>query len=234
MTMEMNFGILLSVWTLGLAVFLLIKIKLPSKKGMVISLIFGAAVSIAYLGIAAEAGSFIINGLLNGIPTFFCSLAVFSVKERYGSIKIISDDKKYSPLISILIAIAVSAVLSVINYFLMKNGNTVDFGINASRLMVCLSPAIYEEMACRAIFTAFCLYIADGEKPTKFLTFTMWFMMCMPHTAAHGYDIASTVILCVLFGLPFTFLQRKRDIASAMISHGLVDAVRFVIFGIGI
>ena len=77
-------------------------------------------------------------------------------------------------------------------------------------------------------------YVIGEEKPTKFQTFTMWFMMCFPHTAAHGYDIVSTVILCVLFGLPFTLLQRKRDLASAMISHGLVDAVRFTVFGLGL
>lgn len=33
-------------------------------------------------------------------------------------------------------------------------------------------------------------------------------------------------------GLPFAILQRKRDITSAMISHGLVDAVRFTLMGI--
>lgn len=77
-------------------------------------------------------------------------------------------------------------------------------------------------------------YVIGEEKPTKFQMFTMWFMMCFPHTAAHGYDIVSTVILCVLFGLPFTLLQRKRDLASAMISHGLVDAVRFTVFGLGL
>lgn len=232
-TMEMNFWILLSVWASGLAVFILVKTKLPSKNGIIVSLILAILVSIAYLGIRAEISFLIFNGLLNGVPTLLCSLAVFSVKEKCGGIKIISTDKKYSPFISILTAIAVAAVLSVINYFLMRNSNTVDFGINASRLMVCLSPAIYEEIVCRAIFAAFCLYITGSEKPTKFMTFTMWFMMCLPHTAAHGYDVVSTVILCVLFGLPFAILQKKRDISSAMISHGLVDAVRFTIFGLG-
>ena len=38
--------------------------------------------------------------------------------------------------------------------------------------------------------------------------------------------------LCVLFGLPFALLQRKRDITTAMISHGIVDAVRFTLLGI--
>lgn len=232
-TMKMNFWVLLSVWASGLAVFLLIKTKLPSEKGIIISVVFAVLVSAAYLGIRAEVSSLIFNGLLNGVPTLLCSLAIFSVKEKCGGIKIISTDKKYSPLISILIAVAAASVLSVINYFLMRNSSTADFGITASRLMVCLSPAIYEEMVCRAIFLAYCVYITGSEKPTKFLTFTMWFMMCLPHTAAHGYDIGSTAVLCILFGLPFAFLQRKRDISSAMISHGLVDAVRFTIFGIG-
>lgn len=154
--------------------------------------------------------------------------------EKQGGIKLISTDKKLSPLISVIIAIDVAAVLSSINFFLMKNSNPTDFEISVSRLIVCLIPAIYEEIVCRAIFMAFSLYVIGEEKPTKFQTFTMWFMMCFPHTAAHGYDIVSTVILCVLFGLPFTLLQRKRDLASAMISHGLVDAVRFTVFGLGL
>ena len=60
----------------------------------------------------------------------------------------------------------------------------------------------------------------------------MYFMMFVPHTVAHGYDFITTIVLAVLFGLPFTILQRKRDIASAMISHGIVDAVRFTLIGL--
>ena len=65
-----------------------------------------------------------------------------------------------------------------------------------------------------------------------FQKFTMYFMACVPHAAVHGYPIKETIVLCVLFGLPFTILQKKRDITSAMISHGLVDAVRFMVTGI--
>lgn len=231
---KMDLWILLSVWASGLSIFLLIKTKLPSKKSIIISAVLAVLVSIAYLGIRAELSTLVLNGLVRGIPTFLCSLAVFSVMEKFGGIKLILTDNKLSPFISIVIAIVVAAVLSVINYFLMKNDNTVDLGISVSRLIVCLSSAIYEEIVCRAIFMAFSLYVIGEEKPTKFQTFTMWFMMCFPHTAAHGYDIVSTVILCVLFGLPFTILQRKRDLTSAMISHGLVDAVRFTVFGLGL
>lgn len=232
-TMKMDLWMLLSVWAAGLSIFLLVKTKLPSKKSIIISAVLAILVSIAYLGIRAELST-LFNGLARGVPTFLCSLAIFSVMEKLGGIKLISTDKNFSPLISIIIAIAVAAMLSVINYFLMKNDNTADFGISVSRLIVCLSPAIYEEIVCRAIFMAFSLYVIGEKNPTKFQTFSMWFMMCFPHTAAHGYDIVSTVLLCVLFGLPFTILQRKRDLTSAMVSHGLVDAVRFTLFGFGL
>lgn len=40
------------------------------------------------------------------------------------------------------------------------------------------------------------------------------------------------VLYIVIFGFVFAFLQRKRDVLSAMVAHGLVDAIRFSIFGL--
>lgn len=234
MTMEIDLRALLSIWSMVLSIYLLIKLKLPSAKGIIISGFFAVLVSIAYLGIQLGWEVVMINGIIAGVPTLLCSLAVFSAMEKGYGIRIISTDEKHAPLISLLIAIAAGAILCVVNYFLMRGSNAVDFDVNISRLIVCLSPAIFEEIACRAIFMAFGLYAAGKGAATRFQQFTIWFMMCFPHTVAHGYDIISTILLCALFGLPFAILQRKRDIASAMISHGLVDAVRFTIFGLGL
>jgi membrane protease YdiL (CAAX protease family) len=143
-----------------------------------------------------------------------------------------NEDGRSGIALSLLIAILTGAVLSFINFLLMKNNGQIDFAITLQRLAIVLSPAIYEEIVCRAIFMAFCIYIF-GPAPTKFQIFTMWFMMTFPHTLAHHQNLMATVILCILFGLPFALLQKKRDIFSAMVSHGLVDAVRFVLFGIG-
>ena len=171
----------------------------------------------------------LLYGLRAGIPTFLCSLAVFSVMEKRGEYALLSDKGKCPVLLTILISIAVGAVLSVINYFI--SGKEADFNFSFWNLLLCLNPAIYEEMACRAIFMAFCVWFADGEM-NLFQKFTMYFMMCVPHTMIHGYPLLPTISLCVLFGLPFTILQKKRDITSAMISHGIVDAVRFTMMGI--
>ena len=77
---------------------------------------------------------------------------------------------------------------------------------------------------------AFCVWYSDGEM-NLFQKITMYFMMCVPHATVHGYPLFQTAILSILFGLPFAILQKKRDITSAMISHGLVDAVRFTLLG---
>ncbi len=232
---EQQFFQLLSVWASGLAIFLLIKNKFPSVKYIIISVSFSLAVSLCYLAISFNLGTFIFQFLTTGLPTFLCSLAIFSVMEKCGGFFLIhkNADGRLGIAISLLIAILTGAVLSFINYLLMKSNGQIDFAITLQRLVIVLSPAIYEELVCRAIFMAFCIYIF-GPAPTKFQIFTMWFMMTFPHTLSHHQNLFATLILCVLFGLPFALLQKKRDIFSAMVSHGLIDAVRFVIFGIGI
>ncbi len=233
-----NFFTFTAIWSSALAIYLLIRLKLPSVKYIVISLIFGIAVSLCYLAVQMNIMVVVHQGLLAGLPTLLSSLAVFAVMEKLSNDRekpyyLIRNSGKrpfyQELLISLAIAIASAAVLAVINYFLGKSSSTVNFAITLSRLTICLSPAIFEEMACRAVFMAFCIYLF--RKPTKFQLFTMWFMMIVPHTLAHHYDLMSSLILCILFGLPFALLQRKRDLTSAMVSHGLVDAIRFCIFG---
>ena len=156
-------------------------------------------------------------------------MAVFSVMEKWDEYALVSAKGKYPLVLTILISIIVGVVLSIINFFISRKEAGFDFSF--WKLLLCLNPAIYEEMACRAIFMAFCVWFAE-DKMNFFQLFTMYFMMCVPHTVVHGYPFVQTIVLCVLFALPFTILQRKRDITSAMISHGIVDAVRFTVMGI--
>ena len=233
-----NFFTFTAIWSSVLAIYLLIRLKLPSVKYILISLIFGIAVSLSYLAVQMNIMVVVHQGLLAGLPTLLSSLAVFALMEKIGSenarpyylIQTSGKRPFYQELlISLALALASAAVLAIINFFLSKTHSTENFAITWQRLTICLSPAIFEELACRAVFMAFCVYLF--RKPTKFQLFTMWFMMIVPHTLAHHYDLISSLLLCVIFGLPFALLQRKRDLTSAMVSHGLVDAIRFCIFG---
>ena len=225
---KIQYWIILSPIACVLAIVLLVQAKSPSKKYVWLSVILAVLSTVAYLGYQRNPW-ILLYGLRAGIPTLLCSLAVFSVMEKRGEDALIYDKGKCPVLLTILISIAVGAVLSVINYFISEK--EVSFNFSFWNLLLCLNPAIYEEMACRAIFMAFCVWFADGEM-NLFQKFTMYFMMFVPHTIVHGYPLLPTILLCVFFGLPFTILQKKRDITSAMISHGIVDAVRFTMMGI--
>ena len=227
-TCTMPYWIILSAETCGLAISLLVKAKMPSAKSVTLSVAFAVIGTAAYLGYQRNPW-ILLYGLRAGIPTLLCSLAVFSVMEKRAGLELLAKNGKHPVMKSILIALLLGAVLSVINFLI--SGEEACFKFSWWKLLLCLNPAIYEEMACRAIFFAFCIWHSDGTMKA-FQKFTMYFMACVPHAAVHGYPIKETIVLCVLFGLPFTILQKKRDITSAMISHGLVDAVRFMATGI--
>ena len=222
--------LVLSVWSIGLSVFILIKKKFPSLKYVIISVVLALVASISYLGYF---NGFSIQMVLTGIPCLLACLAVFSVMEKCGGYKLLKADKKFSPLISVLIGIGSGLILGLINLFISKNSMKPDFAISFSRILVSLNPGIHEEITYRAIFMAlFTLLFSQKDKePSKFQIFTMWFMMSVPHCLSHGYPLLQSLILLILFSIPFTLLQRKRDMTSAMIGHTLVDLIRFLIFG---
>ncbi|MCR4787550.1 MAG: hypothetical protein K5888_03095 [Lachnospiraceae bacterium] len=225
LTVRMEYWVVLSLETCGLAIALLIKAKAPSKKYIFISIILAVLSTVAYLGYESNPWV-LLYGLRAGIPTLLCGLAVFSVMEKRGGYALLSDKGKYPFLTTILIAIVVGGILAAVNLI----GNEISFAPSFGKIFLCLNPAIYEEIADRAIFIAFCVWYADG-KMNVFQIFTMYFMACVPHAAVHGYPLVPTLMLCAVFGLPFAILQKKRDITCAMLSHGIVDAVRFVLIG---
>lgn len=231
----------LAAYTLLLSIFLLVKNGFPNKKQIAAALILALLVYVAYCG---KGYVFSFSQVTGAVSTFIAACAFFSVSDKYReqSLRLIRNKNGRSILISIAAGLLVGIVWGGINYLLMKGNTKVDYSLNISRLLVALSPAVLEEMAYRALYFTFCLYLLNGTISNKSESFACWIMMILPHVLAHTpkyfmngglvYGLFSTLLLCVIFGLPFAILQRKRDVMSAMIAHGTVDAIRFVIFGI--
>ena len=59
--------------------------------------------------------------------------------------------------------------------------------------------------------------------------------MVIPHVLIHfnleNFNIVGVIILSLLFEGPFTLMQRKSKLVSAIGSHAFVDFVRFCVFG---
>ena len=220
-------GLMVFLWSAVLSVYLLIKNGLPSKKGIIVSGILTSLVLITGLTVHKNSA---MGTVLFVSTTLLSSLAVISISGKYEDVKLLRLESIRSVLISLLIGTAVAVPLSVINTLLGSTSNTPDPSFSIGKILMAIHPGIAEDMAFRAVFMAFCVYIAGG-KLTKFQTFTMYIMMMMPHGLMHNMDIRSCIVTSLIFGVPFSLLQRKRDVTSAMVSHFVVDAVRFVVFG---
>ena len=227
----------LSFLSLIVSVVLLIKNHFPKRK----NLFLASILTLLYL----VSNIYRLNAftVIQGIILFLSCCAACSVFSKYrkNSLHWIQNEKKRDVAISILIGILCGIVWGAINYFLMRGSNPV-VGTNVFKaLITALNPAIMEEIAYRCLFFAFCLNMAEGELESKFQKFTGWCMMIVPHILPHMlFSITEGilpwlvyfVLYIAIFGFVFAFLQKKRDIASAMIAHGIVDWIRFCIFGL--
>ena len=231
----------LACFSMIISIYLLIQNKMPKKKSIIISLI------LALVYLVSDIYQFNIFSVFHGILVFLSSCASFSVFEKYEehSLCFIRSKKTTDILLSIIIGIVCGIVWGGINYFLMLGSNPLVPTNIFKAFLVALNPAVIEEISCRCIFFAFCLYMAGGEIKRGAQSFTVWFMMIVPHILPHILFntengvvnsivsfLISLVLYIVVFGYLFAFLQKKRDITSAMIAHGVVDWIRFCIFGL--
>lgn len=234
--------LLISVFSIGISIFLLVKNKFPRGKALLLPVLFAVLYMISNIFSFNVVGTFLGAG-----KVFLASCAVISTyKSVIGdNFKWVRREKKSDALKSILIGIGVGIIWGGINYLLMKGNNAIALANIGKALIVSLNPAISEEITSRTLFLALCIYAVKGIPTSKKESFTCWFMMIVPHILPHMLfsleggivkALISFVIYLVLyiavFGFVFAFLQRKRDVLSAMVAHGLVDAIRFSIFGL--
>ena len=126
-TVSITYWMVLALISSGIAVILLAKNKMPSKKYIIISSVLAIISTVAYLGYE-RSPSVLLYGLTAGIPTLISSLAVFSVMEKTGGYTLLSGKRRYSAIFSIMIAVSVGAFLSVVNILL--SGDQVQFNFS--------------------------------------------------------------------------------------------------------
>ena len=229
LTINVDNWTLLTFVSCILSTAILRKTGMPSRDHLLLSLLLAVLCTVAYFGYE-HTRSVLIYGLFTaGLPTLLAAMAVFGVMEKKGGLRMIAGKNRESVLFSIGLGFIIGMGLSAVN--LMLSQDQVTFGFSFWKILLALNPAINEEISFRAVFMAYCCLYADEEGMSGPELFTMYFMMCIPHTMAHGYGFVGTLLLCLFFGLPFTFLQHRRDILTAMVSHGIVDAVRFILTG---
>lgn len=229
--------LLLQAYSLFISIKLLKKYKFPQKKQLKHAIIYTLIYSLSTIP------RFGIYSIVSIVLFFIGICSVIStINKEKTSLKFIKEKTPKEITKTILIGITFGIIFGIINYLLMKNNNEINHPNIISALLLSLNPALGEEILYRTVFYTL---IISTIKDNKKANFTCWFMMMIPHIIPHTTEYFNEnfinslitwpiyiILYTVIFGLIFTILQKKRDITSAMIAHGIVDFIRFCIFGL--
>lgn len=237
--------LVLEGFVLVLDIILLVKNKLPKRESILAAVILALLVLASYVDVSVLGNHPVwFNLIVDPLLTLMSSLVCFRVFEKYPQKtgRIFRKHEAESILISILIGCVAGLIWGIINIMLMMGSNQSQLNFSIHSILVALSPAIFEEIALRTVFWAFYLEAVKGAETTRLQKFTCMFMMILPHVLIHTPNVfvnqgivnglISIGLYVVLFGIVFAFLQKKRDLASAIIAHGAVDLMRFCFFGL--
>jgi hypothetical protein len=231
--------LIFQIYVMIFAIFILIKEKLPRKNIIIVSLVLGV-LSVLHNPVVSV---WTILTFMCTILTFMASSSIFQKSEDI--IRLFVNFSKRDILKSVGIGIIAGVILAFIN-LLLAGKQQMNFNININYFLLSLNPGIFEEVSFRLFMYAFCIYLLKGKANTKKEKIWCYIVMVLPHVLIHTPDmffkngvfyldgsiLITIVMLSLIFGLPFALLQRKRDLSSAMIAHGLVDFLRFCFLGL--
>lgn len=213
----------------SLSLIILIKRGLPNKNMIVTGLCL------------ALAAGFIRP--FTGVMTFLAFLASIQIFEQTESKAIVLKRPLFT---TISLGLGVGIVLGIINLFFLAS-QPFDFTSPFVALLVSLNPGISEEIMFRLFIYAGSVYLLGGRIKGRKEKVWVYILMIIPHVLLHFPDpffvdgalyidvgalLISPLILSLLFGLPMALLLKKRDLTAAMITHTVVDFIRFLIFGL--
>jgi hypothetical protein len=231
--------LLFQIYVILFSIFILMKEKLPRKNIIIMSLVLGVLTGLNNPVVSAHT----LLTFMCTILAFLASSSIFQKSE--DNISLFRSYSKKDILISLAIGTVAGVILAFINLLLAGN-QPMHFQLNIHYFLLSLNPGIFEEISFRLFMYAFCIYLLKGKANTKKEKIWCYIVMILPHVLIHTPDMffrngafylngsipVTIVMLSLIFGIPFALLQRKRDLSSAMIAHGLVDFVRFCFLGL--
>lgn len=241
----------LCLLTIFLAIFSLFVVL---TRGMIFWLVLVAVISITYvvkyrdkirkkdvfIGIILSILVIISNPLLGGLVLLSYLASVCIMKDKVQGIVFYNNKSiQHIFLATVLCIVFGGGVLSAINFLLAQQSYTVSISFQLTHLLNALQAGVFEEIAYRMFIFSLCVEILPNNNThTRIQTVLCYIAMIVPHVLMHFSgqiqieDFLTIAILSMLFGLPFSIMQRKLNLISAIAAHTLVDLVRFICFGV--
>lgn len=212
-----------------ISAIILAKEKLPASRIIVL----GACLAIA-VGFTSP---------IAGVATFLAFMAAMRIFEQVNYNFFIL---KRPIIYTLFLGGGVGLILGLLNLFLSGSQNLA-FAPSFFAFIVALNPGISEEIIYRLFIYALTIYIMGRRPNTHQELIWLYLLMIVPHVFMHfpdryfvngvlhldlGTILVGPAILSLLFGLPMTLLMVRWDLASAIITHTLVDFIRFIVIGL--
>ena len=192
------------------------------KKDILISLLLSAIVMISnvFMGIFV-------------FPAYLASVAVLKEKDKEIALYNKSNKKEFQW--TLLCIFIFGGLLACLNLLLAINEYQISLSFQPAFIFDALKAGIFEEIIFRMFLFALCIEITGNVSYNKFQEILCYILMVLPHVLVHftgTIDFVSVIILSIFFGLPFSFMQRKLNLLSAICAHSMVDFIRFIVLGI--
>jgi len=176
------------------------------------------------------------SGLITISSTIIAFIAATSVFNKSNNKIIFMKSGKKNLILTSIIILITGVGLGAINVYGAINTIPINASFRFQWILDALRAGITEEILFRFLFFAICIELIKDIKLNKFESFICYLIMIVPHVLLHfnfsNFNISNIIAMSLIFGLPFTLLQMKRDLLTAIGSHALVDLIRFSLFGI--
>lgn len=143
--------------------------------------------------------------------------------------------KKHCLPRTLVLIFVVGGVLGAINVFLAMGQMPLRPSFSIQWVFDALRAGIFEEVFFRFILFALCIYLTGDRPLSRLDNWLCYGVIVIPHVLIHftlgNFNIGNFVVLTLLFGLPFAWMQRRTNLLSAMGSHAFVDFIRFCMLG---
>lgn len=205
---------------------------LKTKRFVLLDFIVGAV-----FGYIAYYAGF--NGYISAITTALCYYSACQIFRKY------KQENKYfnldikKLLKSLLIGTVLAIPFAIVN--VLESGNnfkSFNFNNIIPAAIHALPPGTSEEIIWHFFLLAFVTWVFKGKIPeNKATTFLIYFLCAVPHTLLHLPEtfvnnpmgaIISFLFMCLLFGVPMTWLVKNKNLQTSMAFHWFIDFIRFI------
>ncbi len=177
------------------------------------------------------------SSLIMGISTILPYIAAMTIfKNSANGISFYKNGKSKTLIRTLGLIFVVGGILGGINVLLALGSTTIHLSLKLQWLADALRAGIFEEISFRFFFFAICLYAAKDQPLSRLQNILCYAVMVIPHVLLHfdlqTFNVVNFILLSLLFGLPFAWMQRKYNLVSAMGAHAFVDLIRFCVLSI--